>query len=1460
MNRSHCVSSIALAFLLMLPRTVLGLAQQGAAASPTLRPEIGALEGIEEDVEGKVFAFGVVARNPTDEVLTYRWDFGDGSQPLEVDGRSAITHYYMRDSTYQVRLGVRGNRGFAAARSLDVTVHNAKPEIRHLYHDPTRLLGEPFPFKAEVFDPGDDELMYIWDYGDGTPPDSGVAMRRVSHRYAKKGTYTLTLTVRDESYDPDLRHTVVESIAVEVMPAWTATVSGALQMDLEGDVAQPPMPSAPLAPLTTAGVCHFNKGLWDEASKTVIPFVWHVSLDSLLETRVFGVRYSETMAKTFGAEQATFAMTLLGIDPGYQLLRAQWAARPGLPAPGAIAGPLNPRIAPGAPVGGSGRNWTFLSDDGVFQVEAITEDRLKAAFDVNLTGQWQDASGNASPVGSQQIQVKGKLVWRFNAQERVNFAICQDKPFEIESHDPAIEERNVDFEDPEVRLTFTYPFRPQTVNDRTFRIGYLKPGGTFQPIAGRRSFSPDGMTVYFHAAGDTLMDAVFYHVKLTGGKNGILGLGNQELPDEYEWRFGTIPKLVPEVGGVAGFDDGRDFGSNPRPMDHGPSGFDGEGTASARGPTAQATYNVCGRPTGVTDPEDIQVYVHVFQTACDAVLLPGKEAVVRVYADWEKKSSVDDRSQVEAFEAKVIIRVNRGGESPVVDELYHRFVRRDLHAKYKIRTRQSQHTANSRWTPERADTKAILALVKPTHVTTAFEFEPGSKRAMVGWRPFKFWAVEDPAILEFNLYFAQVEEWEEESPENKKAWDAFEKRIAAGLDFVTANLPVHSTRIGEVSPLPNISMHVSVDHPCLNNPRLTCRKYFLPTLTMTPVPVSRAHALILQYYLALIWDSRPSVVVVPNGDEWRGVAGPNPALFRPMVMLEYNADFVTLAHEFVHYFGLWHDKGHHRIEGFRIEPRVVLFSGNKSFVEGNGQSTVLCSLMSGSTGLEALTGLWGRDAYADLCRAPDAKTRAERHFITNTQYDALLKSVPDRLEIAFGDPTGVPERLGFTPSEASNAGPRGPHARLDDVRRAIRTQTTSAQLIIAGFASRDGNSAVLLPLTRAPSSAHVPAPEGDAFSAELYDTNDRRLWSQAFDPGPIAQTADAAEQPAYPFVLAAPLLEGLARVAIRNPDGDLIGELRKSPNTPTVSFINPASGSVLSGRQQLRWRGADGDGDSLSYTLYYSADGSNWGLLATAYPADTLTIDTKRLVPGPSSLLRILATDGFDSVEDTVAVELRNDIVPLAVRPSAGDTAEVGAVTVMFRTDIDPAAINDETLSLRDQTGGQMAGTIDWDDGSRTLVFTPQEPLRPATAYMATLSPGLTDRYGNAVASPYSWSFQTAPDTLPPRVVRTFPSRYAITVFPEAEVQVQFSETMDAERITEGGIVLESAAGVRLPGSVTYDDSLRVAVFQPAEPLEVNTTYRATVTTNVADESGNALPAAWTWEFTTTGLVRPLRQ
>jgi hypothetical protein len=181
---------------------------------------------------------------------------------------------------------------------------------------------------------------------------------------------------------------------------------------------------------------------------------------------------------------------------------------------------------------------------------------------------------------------------------------------------------------------------------------------------------------------------------------------------------------------------------------------------------------------------------------------------------------------------------------------------------------------------------------------------------------------------------------------------------------------------------------------------------------------------------------------------------------------------------------------------------------------------------------------------------------------------------------------------------------------------------------------------------------------------------------------------------------------------------------------------------------------------------------------------------------------------------------------------------------------------------------------------SETAIFTPTANLAAGTTYTATITTAAQDLAGNALAgnqaalpatSNYVWTFTTSaavvvtkpmvslttPLTTIPGPTTKVPTNIAITA---AFTKAMNPATLNAASFT----VTTPLPGVNPLGSVSYAASSQTAIFTPAAPLAVNTTYTATITTAATDLAGNQLagnqaplPASsnYVWTFTTAAAV-----
>lgn len=125
--------------------------------------------------------------------VTYRWDFGDGATAT---GMSA-THSWSTPGTYEVTVTASNGRATDTG-SCTVTVEAppAPAEIVSINASQTSFdVCEPTTVNFTANVQGDMPITYEWDFGDGT---TGTG-QQASHTYTDPGTYTVTLTARNEA-------------------------------------------------------------------------------------------------------------------------------------------------------------------------------------------------------------------------------------------------------------------------------------------------------------------------------------------------------------------------------------------------------------------------------------------------------------------------------------------------------------------------------------------------------------------------------------------------------------------------------------------------------------------------------------------------------------------------------------------------------------------------------------------------------------------------------------------------------------------------------------------------------------------------------------------------------------------------------------------------------------------------------------------------------------------------------------------------------------------------------------------------------------------------------------------------------------------------------------------------------------------------------------------------------------
>ena len=169
---------------------------------------------------------------------------------------------------------------------------------------------------------------------------------------------------------------------------------------------------------------------------------------------------------------------------------------------------------------------------------------------------------------------------------------------------------------------------------------------------------------------------------------------------------------------------------------------------------------------------------------------------------------------------------------------------------------------------------------------------------------------------------------------------------------------------------------------------------------------------------------------------------------------------------------------------------------------------------------------------------------------------------------------------------------------------------------------------------------------------------------------------------------------------------------------------------------------------------------------------------------------------------------------------------------------------------------------LEWESVGPALVLqTAQNPLpsnsdchirmHESTEYpirdgMTEMVMAARDKDGEVVPEPSDFMFHTEPM----RVTASMPQRNATNVAPTlAQITVQFNTKIAPASIT--GIVVTDMAGATVAGTATVSMDGTTFQFDPTADLAPSTRFTVTVNTTVTDTFGAAIPAAFTFSFTT---------
>lgn len=222
-----------------------GLDSQSASAERVItvnQPPV-ADAGPDLHVTASQVVFDASGSNDIDNnIATYEWDFGDG----ETGSGEKIAHTYRSPGTYTAKLSITDDSGTIRNGDEDERIVriNAMP-VADAGFDIVATPGETITFDgSRSIDPDGEIASFLWDFRDGNTAEGEL----VDHAFEEPGTYTVELTVLDDSGHEEafdfsqIRVTINDQPIAEagpdisVAPEQAFTLSAAQSRDNDGTI------------------------------------------------------------------------------------------------------------------------------------------------------------------------------------------------------------------------------------------------------------------------------------------------------------------------------------------------------------------------------------------------------------------------------------------------------------------------------------------------------------------------------------------------------------------------------------------------------------------------------------------------------------------------------------------------------------------------------------------------------------------------------------------------------------------------------------------------------------------------------------------------------------------------------------------------------------------------------------------------------------------------------------------------------------------------------------------------------------------------------------------------------------------------------------------------------------------------------------------------------------------------
>jgi hypothetical protein len=303
----------------------------------------------------------------------------------------------------------------------------------------------------------------------------------------------------------------------------------------------------------------------------------------------------------------------------------------------------------------------------------------------------------------------------------------------------------------------------------------------------------------------------------------------------------------------------------------------------------------------------------------------------------------------------------------------------------------------------------------------------------------------------------------------------------------------------------------------------------------------------------------------------------------------------------------------------------------------------------------------------------------------------------------------------------------------------------------------------------------------------------------------------------------------------------------------TATFdIAMTSGTLTSTNVELR----DAANALVARTVTYNSTTRTVTIDPTASLAYS-SVYTVRLKPAITSSTGVpLESEYFWSFTTTAAPNPAPTVQ--STNPANGATSVLATANILVTFDqgMTSGTINSTNLVLRNQAGTTQAAAVTYDAATRTATINPTADMANSNTHSVTVTTGVQNADGLAMAAQYVFSFTTVAATPAPQVTLVAPLAGSIDRAVTVNAKATFDIALDAATVTTSTVKLRNSAGVEVAGVVTYDSANLQTIFDPNTDLASGTTFTCTLSggsSGIKSSGGVPLAADYSWSFTTVG-------